>query len=228
MRDRTPAAHYGLLSGGIVFFGTDPRTQRRFVVQSIEGGGWGGRPFEDGESATVTVCQGDVRNASIEGIELKCPVLVEQRALRQDSGGAGKFRSGLGLEVRVKNLVEGRWNLARPHRKKCPPWGLWGGRDGFNEDKFLRLPGSSEYTSVDANRYPAPADAEVLLQTGTGGGWGDPFERDPAMVAWDALEGYVSVKAAREQYGVALKPDFSVDPAETARLRQAAKRNVAS
>jgi N-methylhydantoinase B len=153
---------------------------------------------------------------------------VQQRALRQDSGGAGKFRSGLGLEVRVKNLVEGRWNLARPHRKKCPPWGLWGGRDGFNEDKFLRLPGSSEYTSVDANRYPAPADAEVLLQTGTGGGWGDPFERDPAMVAWDALEGYVSVKAAREQYGVALKPDFSVDPAETARLRQAAKRNVAN
>ena len=223
MRERTPAAHYGLLSGGIVFFGTHPKTQRRFVVQSIEGGGWGGRPFEDGESATVTVCQGDVRNASIEGIELKCPVLVQQRALRQDSGGAGKFRSGLGLEVRVKNLVEGRWNLARPHRANCPPWGLWGGKPGYNENKFLRLPGETEFKSVDANRYPAPANADVLLQTGTGGGWGDPFERDPAMVAWDALEGYISLQAARDQYGVALKGDFSVDEAQTAWLRQRTK-----
>ena len=81
MPDRVPAAHHGLLGGTVVFFGIDPKTNRRFVVQSIEGGGWGGRPFEDGESGTVSVCQGDVRNGSIEGIELKCPVLVEGRAL---------------------------------------------------------------------------------------------------------------------------------------------------
>ena len=95
MPDRVPAGHHGLLGGAVVFFGLHPKTGRRFVVQSIEGGGWGGRPFEDGESATVSVCQGDVRNGSIEGIELKCPVLVEGRALRQDSCGAGKHRGGL-------------------------------------------------------------------------------------------------------------------------------------
>ena len=80
MKDRAPAAHYGLLGGGVVFFGMHPKTGRRFVVQSIEGGGWGGRPTEDGESGTVTVCQGDVRNASIEGIEMKCPVIKIGRA----------------------------------------------------------------------------------------------------------------------------------------------------
>ena len=74
MPDRVPAGHHGLLGGAVVFFGVHPKTGRRFVVQSIEGGGWGGRPFEDGESGTVSVCQGDVRNGSIEGIELKCPV----------------------------------------------------------------------------------------------------------------------------------------------------------
>ncbi len=221
MPDRIPAAHFGLLSGGIVFFGFDPGTGRRFVVQSIEGGGWGGRPFEDGESATVTVCQGDVRNASIEGIELKCPVLVQQRGLRQDSGGAGKHRGGLGLEVRVKNLVEGRWNLARSHREQCPPWGLWGGRPGSNEKKYFRRPGEAEYQAIDANRYPLPANTEVLLNTGTGGGWGNPFERDPAFVAWDVVEGLVSRKSAREDYGVALKDDLSLDEAGTARLRKA-------
>ena len=82
MPDRVPAGHHGLLGGAVVFFGVHPKTKRRFVVQSIEGGGWGGRPFEDGESGTVSVCQGDVRNGSIEGIELKCPVLVESRGLR--------------------------------------------------------------------------------------------------------------------------------------------------
>src|SRR5437773_11597097 len=76
MPDRIPAAHHGLLGGSVVFFGVHPKSKRRFVVQSIEGGGWGGRPFEDGESATVSVCQGDVRNGSIDGIEMKCPVLV--------------------------------------------------------------------------------------------------------------------------------------------------------
>src|SRR5215467_11948129 len=76
MPERVPAGHHALLGGSVVFFGMHPQTNRRFVVQSIEGGGWGGRPFEDGESGTVSVCQGDVRNGSIEGIELKCPVLV--------------------------------------------------------------------------------------------------------------------------------------------------------
>src|SRR5262249_60925161 len=96
MPDRAPAGHHALLGGAVVFFGVDPKTKRRFVVQSIEGGGWGGRPFEDGESGTVSVCQGDVRNGSIEGIELKCPVLIEGRQLRGGSGGAGQDRGRLG------------------------------------------------------------------------------------------------------------------------------------
>jgi N-methylhydantoinase B len=111
MPDKVPAGHHGLLGGAVVFFGVNPKTNRRFVVQSLEGGGWGGRPGEDGESGTVSVCQGDVRNGSIEGIELKCPVLVESRALREGSGGAGTHRGGLGIDVRVRNLVEGKWNF---------------------------------------------------------------------------------------------------------------------
>ena len=49
--------------GGYAFFGTDPRTRRRFLCQTIMGGGWGGRAHEDGENATVSICQGDVQNA---------------------------------------------------------------------------------------------------------------------------------------------------------------------
>jgi N-methylhydantoinase B len=130
MPDKVPAGHHALLGGAVVFFGVHPQSKRRFVVQSIEGGGWGGRPAEDGESGTVSVCQGDVRNASIEGIELKCPVLIESRALRPDSCGAGRFRGGLGIDLRVRNLVEGKWNFEHARREHCPPWGIWGGTAG--------------------------------------------------------------------------------------------------
>jgi N-methylhydantoinase B len=140
MPDRVPAGHHGLLGGAVVFFGLHPKTGRRFVVQSLEGGGWGGRPYEDGESGTVSVCQGDVRNGSIEGIELKCPVMVESRALRRDSCGAGKFRGGLGIDMRVRNLVEGHWNFEQTRRTQCPPWGLWGGTPGETGGYLLRLP----------------------------------------------------------------------------------------
>src|SRR4051812_17467853 len=204
MRDRVPAGHHGLLGGAVVFFGIHPKTKRRFVVQSIEGGGWGGRPFEDGESATVSVCQGDVRNGSIEGIELKCPVLVEERSLRQDSSGAGKYRGGFGIDMRVRNLVEGRWNFEQARRLNCPPWGLWDGTAGEAGGYLLRRPDENDFTPMVGAHIPVPVQAEAIVRTGGGGGWGDPLERDPALVQADVAEELVSVKAARDQYGVVI------------------------
>jgi N-methylhydantoinase B len=219
MPDKVPAAHHGLIGGAVVFFGVDPKTKRRFVVQSVEGGGWGGRSFEDGESATVSVCQGDVRSASIEGIEIKCPVLIENRSLRQDSGGPGKHRGGLGLDLRVRNFVEGRWNLDQPRRQACPPWGLWGGKPGGTADYLLRKAGDKEFHTHYAYRYLVPADSEVIVRTGGGGGWGDSLEREPESVRWDVLEELVSVEAAREHFGVVLNKDLSVDEPATTSLR---------
>src|SRR6266566_855658 len=188
MPDRIPAAHHALLGGSVVFFGVHPKSKRRFVVQSIEGGGWGGRPFEDGESGTVSVCQGDVRNGSIEGIELKCPVLVEARALRRDSCGAGKHRGGLGIDMRVRNLVEGRWNFEHARRLKCPPWGLWGGTAGEAGRYLVREPDEHEFRVAGGAHHAVPVRTEVIVRTGGGGGWGDPLERDPAAVRADVEE----------------------------------------
>lgn len=220
MPERIPAAHHGLLGGAVVFFGTDPETGRRFVVQSLEGGGWGGRPHGDGESATVSVCQGDVRNGSIEGIEMRCPVLVETRQLRQDSGGAGTHRGGLGIDMRVRNLVEGRWNLERARRRLCPAWGLWGGLAGDPGGYFLRRAEEEQFAAVDGSHRLVAADSEVIVRTGGGGGWGDPLERDPHRVRWDVVEGFVSQRAAEDEYGVLLDADFDVDHAGTEELRR--------
>jgi N-methylhydantoinase B len=219
MQDRVPAGHHGLLGGAVVFFGVHPKTKRRFVVQSIEGGGWGGRPYEDGESATVSVCQGDVRNGSIEGIELKCPVLVEGRALRTDSAGPGKHRGGLGIDMQVKNLVEGRWNFEQTRRNICPPWGLWGGGDGDPSAYLLRLPGENDFKMMVGAHIPVPLHASAIVRTGGGGGWGNPRERDPELVRADVMEDFVSRDAARERYGVVLRDDLTIDIEETKKLR---------
>ena len=221
MRDQVPAAHHGLLGGAVVFFGRHPDTGRNFVVQSIEGGGWGGRPGEDGESGTVSVCQGDVRNATIEGIELKCPVLVQQRALRTDSGGAGAFRGGLGIDMKVVNLVDGRWNFQGSLRKTAPPWGLWGGSVGETHGFLLKEPGDSEFREMEAHRYPVPPDSEVVVRTGGGGGWGDPLDRDPERVSADVSEGYISLAAAARDYAVVLDArTLDVDDSATTALRR--------
>jgi N-methylhydantoinase B len=219
MPDRVPAGHHGLLGGAVVFFGLHPKTKRRFVVQSIEGGGWGGRPTEDGESATVSVCQGDVRNGSIEGIELKCPVLVESRALRPDSCGPGKHRGGLGLDMRVRNLVEGRWNFEHTRRDQCRPWGLWGGEAGEFGGYLLRLPGEKDFKPMTGSHIAVPLRAEAIVRTGGGGGWGDPLERDPALVCADVREEFVSAAAARARYGVVLTDALVVDESATKKLR---------
>ena len=116
-----PAAHKGDM-GGCSFFGFRPDGSR-FLLMNIFGGGWGGRPNEDGESASVSVCQGDVRNTPVELQEIKYPVLVERHALRSDSGGAGRYRGGLGLEVTYRMLQPCKANI-NCERTLDPPWGL--------------------------------------------------------------------------------------------------------
>ncbi len=226
MPDHIPAAHTGALGGSLSFWGTYPDTGRRFVMQSIEGGGWGGRPWEDGESASVSICQGDVRNAPIENVELKCPVIIESRALREDSAGPGKYRGGLGVATRVRNLVEGRWNLRSNGREKMPPWGLWGGQPGVPSDQLIKLPGDADFEHIDRNPVVVPPGSTVIFLTAGGGGWGDPLERDPEKVRNDVIEGYVSLESAAKQYGVVLDPGtLEVDTGKTRRRRSRMRRS---
>ena len=203
-RSRVPAAHKGAMGDNITFFGIAPLTGKRFVVQSIEGGGWGGRPTEDGPSGAVTVCQGDVRNSPIESLEQRFPIIVEQRALRPDSAGAGKHRGGLGLDIRVRNLVEGRWNLPLTGRYKFPPKGLWGGKSGHSGGRKVQLP-NAEWRDVNASWYEVPAHSRALIESAGGGGWGDPLERDPQLVLRDACDGLISKAAAEKDYGVIIR-----------------------
>ncbi len=204
--DQIPAAHSGSLGAALSYSGRDRARHRDFVIMSIESGGWGGRHDADGEDVSMSVCQGDVRNAPIENMELKGPVLVEERALRPDSGGAGRFRGGLGVRTRIRTLADGRVNVAdgAGGRLTCPPWGLSGGGSGSVAATLVKAPGDADFHAATNAPPMWPAGTEVLYMTAGGGGWGDPLERDPRRVLQDVQEGYVSAEQARELYGVVL------------------------
>jgi N-methylhydantoinase B len=218
--ERIPAAHSGSLGAAFAFSGTDPRSGKRFVAMSIESGGWGGRSGFDGQDVSMSVCQGDVRNSPIETLELKTPVLVLERSVRQDSGGAGQFRGGLGIQTRARSLAAGSWNASSPSggRITCPPWGLRGGGPGKTAATLVRGPDESEFHVPVAPGFASGPGAEIIYQTAGGGGWGDPLERDIDRVLQDTLAGFISQQAAHDDYGVVLR-DGGIDLAATQALR---------
>ena len=198
--ERIPAAHKGDM-GGCSIGGFRP-DGRRFLLMNIFGGGWGGRPHEDGESAAVSICQGDVRSAPIELQEIQYPFLIERFALRADSGGAGEHRGGLGVELTYRALQKCVANI-NCERTKDPPWGLRGGKPGaVNEALLTRGDGSTQKLLKATGVALAPGD-RLTFGTAGGGGWGDPRRRDRDAIARDIAAGYVSAEAARRDYGYA-------------------------
>jgi N-methylhydantoinase B len=198
LSERIPAAHKGDM-GGYAIFGAHPKTGRRYVCQNIIGGGWGGRPLEDGESAAVSMCQGDVKNTPIELQELYYPVLYECHGLRTDSGGAGKFRGGIGLEVRVKALHD-MLVTRNTDRTKCPPWGLFGGSEGRTNQTLLARNGTQETLPGKFSHLLVHTGETVTFLTAGGGGYGSPSERTASAVKRDVSLGYVSQESAAKHY----------------------------
>jgi N-methylhydantoinase B len=175
---------------------------------------------EDGMSATVCLNDGDTHNTPVEATEAKFPLLVNSQALRNGSGGAGRWRGGLGIERHVEARAPMVFN-AEVDRVHCTPWGLNGGRDGMGNQVSLTDAGGAEKTFSNAKvlmQRLAPGEG-FWSRSGGGGGYGPPHEREPERVAFDVHEGYVTGDEARDLYGVALNEDGSVDEAGTHVLR---------
>ena len=89
-------------------------------------------------------------------------------------------------------------------RQQYPPWGLSGGKPGQTSANLMQLPDEDALKPVNVIRHLVPAGTVAVVATAGGGGWGDPLRRDPERVRWDVIEGYVSLGAARNEYGVVL------------------------
>jgi N-methylhydantoinase B len=221
--DRVIAGHHADLVTPS-FHGFNPRTSEFFIgTFGPLGGGWGAKHNEDGVSATVCLNDGDTHNGPNEQAEAKFPVLVERFELIQDSGGPGKYRGGLGIARTTRALSPLAVNT-QSERSACPPWGLDGGDEAAGNQVAFRLKGEWKTDFKNAKVLVAQLNAEdaFRISSGGGGGYGPAHQRAIESVREDVRQGYVSVKAAAEKYGVVVDPEtFAVDNAATEKLRAA-------
>jgi N-methylhydantoinase B len=223
--DNVLAGHHADLAAPRTF-GLDPKTGRSFhFPPMLSGGGWGALYDRDGQNATFCINDGDTHNTPVEAGEGRAPIFVSYRKLRQDSGGPGKFRGGLGVSQEVRLLSAGSV-LSAMERALCPPWGLHGGKDALaNRFTVVRNDGAVQRMNTGKTPGIVPLKEEdgFLIEVGGGGGFWNPLERDPEKVLADARSGYVSLEAARNEYGVAIRQEgrrFELDVRATAEVRR--------
>ena len=168
--------------------------------------GQGAHARGDGANAMMHVSESATRIAPVEVWESRNPWLVERAELAADTGGAGEFRGGNGLELDIR-LLEDAELTSVVDRTTTPPAGLAGGGVARPNAAFLRRGDGTRVECAKATRLAAPAGSVLELRTGGGGGFGDPAHRDPAAVAADVREGYVSEQRARIDYPHALRAD---------------------
>lgn len=197
-----------------------------FLFREVLGGGGPGRPWADGSDVVHIVPNS--RNLPAEFSETRYPVRIERLGLAADSGGAGFRRGGFGYDKRVRLLDEAKL-LSNADRAMLHTYGVSGGKHGGNYGISVEAPDGAESSVAGmADNVPAPEGSVVRIKTTGGGGWGDPLAREPEKVAYDVECGLVTEAAARDDYGVVVKPNgvaLTVDLPATEKLRDEKRRH---
>jgi N-methylhydantoinase B len=202
------------------FGGWDRARKRRFVAYELVLSGTGARAARDGCEAMAWAF--NAANIPVEAQEVNQPIIVERFELIRDSAGAGKFRGGCGVRRDLRLLGDEGKLTNLSDRQKFAPYGLGGGRAG-KLGRTVMNPGPDEQVvHGKQSREFAYGDVVSFQQSGAGG-YGDPYERDPQSVLDDVLDDYVSIDAARREYGVVITAtgaELSIDHAATQDARR--------
>ena len=175
----------------VAYSGLLPEGGGHWVYMDIQEGSYGGRLGKDGLDAVDTL-YANTRNNPIEDIESHLPLRVTRYELREDSAGAGRWRGGIGTVREIEMLADGGFSLEGDGAEHPPP-GLFGGEDGTPGAVVLNA--GTDREQVLPSKFPyrkAGAGERLLLIAPSGGGYGDPAERDPAAVRDDVADGYVT------------------------------------
>ncbi|MBI1964020.1 MAG: hydantoinase B/oxoprolinase family protein, partial [Candidatus Rokubacteria bacterium] len=202
------------------FGGWDRAKKRRFVAYELVLSGTGARATKDGCEAMSWAF--NASNIPVEAQEANQPIVVERFELVRDSAGAGRFRGGCGVRRDMSFLADEGKLTNLSDRQKFAPYGLFGGKAGRLSRTVINPGPEAQIVHGKQSREFAYGDVISFEQSGAGG-YGDPLERDPERVLEDVLDDYVSVEAARREYGVVIAgtgADLRVDEAATGELRR--------
>ena len=200
---------------------------RNFVFSECIMGTWGATSGHDGQDGVPHMASNQA-NVPVEMIEADYPIRIERYGFVADTGGAGRFRGGLGLARDYRLLTDDVYFGVRSDKADHPPHGLAGGRPG--------APAINHILSGDHQRsIPTLPTEPITLDQGDvfrhmmagGGGYGDPLERDPARVLADLLDERITADHAREAYGVIVNAALELDTAATATRRKAMRETAA-
>lgn len=195
------ATHNGSLNC-YSLLGRGKEPEDRWLCFEVMAAGSGGKPQADGLDAYSWNTR--LKNAPVEFVETVYPVRVEEYSLRAGSSGPGKHRGGFGLIRAIRTLRRARLSFL-DERQQTQPWGLYGGKAAAPNDCFIqRNDGAIEQMPSKFDHVDMNVNDIWVMRTGGGGGWGDPYERDPETVARDVKTGLISPEQAREAYGVVM------------------------
>ncbi len=197
-----PAASGGDICA-LVWWGTREGTGEPWADGAPHPVGLGASPQGDGASTMMFHSESATRFTPAEIWEARNPWIIEQCALAQDSGGVGMFRGGLGLTLSFR-VIEDCYITVAIARTKLRPWGLEGGGEGRPNDLVIEYPDGRTESHSLSTRVTLPKGTLVHLRTGSGGGHGDPAEREISSVRSDLTEEYISLEHAHTHYPHAL------------------------
>ena len=195
---------------------------RHFILMEAMWGGWGGRPFADGVDYN-TPPELNGANQPCERNEELYPVMYTQYGYLPDREGAGKYRGSVAVVREYKLLADEAVMQLRVDRQRFAPYGLYGGKPGATLEVIFN-PGRDNL-HIGKTTMNIKRDDVIRIIFAGAGGWGNPLERDVNMVLDDALDEKVSLRRAKEIYGVVIdEKTTEVDIDETERLREAMKK----
>jgi N-methylhydantoinase B len=219
---------YGLFPVGGNIVGIDAKTGKFWATLLSALVGRGGSYLYDGDNAAGPVEGGGglMTGCSAEVIEACTPLIVESMDLIKDSGGPGKNRGGLGMRMQIKCLAPAIFSCL-VEKGKTPHKGFFGGKEGSKNYVTIISKKKGAFQVFKSPHIELEPGDLVIINAGSGGGYGDPLERDPEKVREDVINEYVSFESARENYGVIISPDtFEVDYEKTLRYRFARRISV--
>lgn len=204
LKEALPDAAVGAANGAnttAVFAGRDPATGRDYLYLETLGGGFGGRNDRDGKDG-VQVHITNTSNLPVEAIEMEYPLRVVSYGLVEESGGAGRYRGGLGLRRVIEPVGHDCVFNGAGERFRNAPWGIFGGGPGAM-GRFQHIDTAGKETTLDIkpSGIVVKAGERIVVETPGAGGYGPPAARDPAALEEDRRSGKFGAAWIKERYG---------------------------